>query len=326
LSTAINFLLENNGGVVVQLLADVASAMAFRFGDKDTARMGELFYDNSTDRLSFSAGGVIGQISLDGPSGYVTFNPKGSASVATNAVRLEEIKTLGASPADDYSAALRLAPGYTGNFTVTRHNYLDLLNPTVAGSAVVTDAAVMRFDANAGTHKALATGSGGTSGYAKANLNGTLGYVPIYPAAKVQTFCARVERTSNQSINNNSATFIQFTTESYDYGSMVDLGADNTKITAPIAGVYTVTAYIEFAGNATGYRQMYVNSGGGSVQEVNSSITVHYTLLANVGALNLSGAVQLAANDYIKMTFYQNSGGALNVTKARMTMELVREN
>lgn len=87
---------------------------------------------------------------------------------------IAQIKTLAASPADDYSAAIRLGPGYTGAFTVSRHNYLDMLDPTVAGSAVVTDAAVMRFNAAKGTHKALLK-----DGYITVNENATLRFLPM---------------------------------------------------------------------------------------------------------------------------------------------------
>ena len=67
--------------------------------------------------------------------------------------------------------------------TVTRHNYIDLLTPTLTYGAAVTNATVFRFNANAGTHSALDSASGfATSGWMKVNVNGTLGYVPVMTA------------------------------------------------------------------------------------------------------------------------------------------------
>jgi len=112
---------------------------------------------------------------------------------------LGEIKTITGAVTDGYSAALRLDPGYTAATaqTVTRHNYIDVQNVSVAGigPAAVTDSAVFRFDNVAGTHNALAsnaavavtigagpTGStaGNPQGWMKINVNGTLRYMPYW--------------------------------------------------------------------------------------------------------------------------------------------------
>lgn len=108
----------------------------------------------------------------------------GTTSPATS-FEIEHTKTLTASPADDYAGTITLDPGYTGAFTVTRHNYIDVQNVSVAASAAVTDAAVMRFDAAAGTHKAVDSGTTKTSigtpdAWLKYNVNGTIHYVPAY--------------------------------------------------------------------------------------------------------------------------------------------------
>ncbi len=80
---------------------------------------------------------------------------------------------------------------------MTRHNYIELQNVSVAGAgpAAVTDACGLRFDAAAGAHKALAadgavavtfTGVGPTGaqltiqGWLKINENGTIRYIPYW--------------------------------------------------------------------------------------------------------------------------------------------------
>ena len=106
-------------------------------------------------------------------------------------LELQELVTLAASPADGYAAALTLDPGYTAAYTVTRHNYIDVQDVSVAASAVVTDSAVLRFDAAIATHKALAgafqttdSGSDTTSwaGGIKVNVAGTLYKIPLIAA------------------------------------------------------------------------------------------------------------------------------------------------
>src|SRR3990167_5486075 len=111
--------------------------------------------------------------------------------VATPAqfVELEETQTITGAVTDGYAGALVLDPGYTAATaqTVTRHNYIDVQNVSVAGAgpAAVTDAAVMRFDAVAGTHKATVGATTKTTptavqAWLKINVNGTLHYIPAY--------------------------------------------------------------------------------------------------------------------------------------------------
>lgn len=70
-----------------------------------------------------------------------------------------------------------------GAFTVTRYNYITIGNPT--GSATVTDGCVLRFDAAAGTHKAVDSGTtkstpGGVDAWMKINVNNAIRYMPLY--------------------------------------------------------------------------------------------------------------------------------------------------
>jgi len=122
-----------------------------------------------------------------------------AASTTGSFQTLAHVLTITGTVTDGYSSALKLAPGYTAATaqTVTRHNYLDLANVTVAGvgPAAVTDAAVFRFNAATGTHSALAAnGSVATAitslgptgaqttiqGWMKINVNGTLRYIPYW--------------------------------------------------------------------------------------------------------------------------------------------------
>lgn len=122
-----------------------------------------------------TAGGITaaGQI-------VTNYNANPSGNAAINAIGTA---TLAASITDGFLSAFSFTPTYNGAFTVTRHNYINM--PNVAGAATVTDACVIRFDAAAGTHKALAAGStkatpGSVQAWIKVNRAGTIGYVPVY--------------------------------------------------------------------------------------------------------------------------------------------------
>lgn len=95
--------------------------------------------------------------------------------------------------ADAFSSALTLDPAYNGtdgsDITVTRHNYIDVQDVSAvnsgAGNYVIGDGCVFRFDAAAGTHVAVDSGTTKTSpgtvdAWVKINLNGTVHYIPSY--------------------------------------------------------------------------------------------------------------------------------------------------
>lgn len=115
----------------------------------------------------------------------------GSSAPATK-IESEENITLTGNVTDSYASALTFDPGYTvtdgGNHTVTRLNYMDLNNPSeteTSGTITITDAAVMRFDAAAGTHKAIDAGTtkttpGTVDAWMKINLNGVIYFSPCY--------------------------------------------------------------------------------------------------------------------------------------------------
>lgn len=105
----------------------------------------------------------------------------------TEQLEIEEEETLTSSPSDDYAGALILDPGYTAATaqTVARHNYIDMQDVSVAGAgpAAVTDACILRLDADLGTHKAT-TNTDKTantkSGTLKVNINGTIYHIQLY--------------------------------------------------------------------------------------------------------------------------------------------------
>ena len=142
---------------------------------------------NSTERARWLTTGefAIGATSLVGAEQMLVRH-----STATDVALYLDGPTSGnnitGATTDGYNAGLRCAPEYRAAAaqTLSRHNYIDLPRPTVT-NVTVTNAAVMRFDAAAGTHEATVgattkTTPGGVDAWVKINMNGTIHYVPAY--------------------------------------------------------------------------------------------------------------------------------------------------
>jgi hypothetical protein len=139
----------------------------------------------ATAGSSFCVGGVVldsgGDIRAEGGiiAGSIGIDP------AVGTINTDHVDTLTENLADAYAGAFGSQPGYTGAYTITRHNFINLVNPSLAGSAVLTDACVFRFNAAAGTHKAVDSGTtkttpGTVDAWMKININGTIYYIPAY--------------------------------------------------------------------------------------------------------------------------------------------------
>jgi hypothetical protein len=92
----------------------------------------------------------------------------------------------GPAVTDSFVAGLRMIPGFSNATSVTRHNYLDLNDVALAGGSTVTDACLVRFDAAAGTHKALDAATGGAHAWLKHNEAGTIRYEPWFDSKQLE--------------------------------------------------------------------------------------------------------------------------------------------
>ncbi len=112
-----------------------------------------------------------------------------AASAAAPGFTTAETSTITGGVTDGYTSGYRLSPTYSAAtaLTVTRHNYLDINNPVLAGvgPAALTDACLFRTNAAIGTHKMIdaattKTTPGAVDFWIKVNSNGTVGYVAGY--------------------------------------------------------------------------------------------------------------------------------------------------
>ena len=105
---------------------------------------------------------------------------------------IQEDQTLTGDVTDSTTTQLEISPNYTvadaGNHTVTRQNYINIKNVATtetSGTITITDGAVMRFNADAGTHVCVDASSTKTTpssvdAWIKTNINGTIYYTPCY--------------------------------------------------------------------------------------------------------------------------------------------------
>lgn len=121
---------------------------------------------------------------------------------------------------------------------------------------------------------------------------------------------ARVFNTAAISITTSGTNqALTFDSETYDLGDLHSTSVNTGRLTFPYAGTYIVSGHVEFASNATGYRQAFIRRNGSEalasllVPAVNGAVTV----------LSVSTLFLFAVNDYVELVVTQTSGAALNV-------------
>ena len=125
----------------------------------------------------------------------------------------------------------------------------------------------------------------------------------VAPEHHAQVPAAFINRTTTFNIPENTITPLPLPTELYDNSAMHEPGADETRITVPISGLYQVTATATYADNATGTRAMFIRRNG--------STTLAHTVRpavagSNINSLQISTVVRLTASQYVELCFYQS--------------------
>ena len=161
---------------------------------------------------------------------------------------------------------------------------------------------------------ASATISGQAYSYADSPQNYPFGTVAI-----------RVERSTNQSIPNNTWTTLSFdtiVTEEKPATTSQWSSGDPTKLICRLPGYYLINAHVRLAANATGGRGINLVKNGstalvGNVYAAFSGIDAH---------IQCSAIVKLDTGDYIEAKALQNSGAALDAvaTSNNLFLEWIR--
>lgn len=187
-------------------------------------------------------------------------------------------------------------------------------------NASVRDQVVTPFATAAARTSAISSPIEGMVSH-RADADANAGAVEFYdgaswlPLALAQPPRAIVARTTNQSINNNTVTAVSFDSEVLDPDGLITVTA--TTITLARAGVYMLAGGATFTNNATGDRLLLLNVGGSELIGGGNSAPASAT---NTTRMNAAQCILANASDTITMTVLQTSGGALNLTGARLSV------
>jgi hypothetical protein len=130
-------------------------------------------------------------------------------------------------------------------------------------------------------------------------------YVSQVPQARVYHNAAVVCTTATD-------TVIPLNSERYDTASLHDVAVNNSRLTAPTAGLYDIAWSLRFVANAAGFRQAKVKLNNTTFIAIQAIPPVNGDLTGLVA----STQYRLAAADYVELVAYQTSGGNLNVEAA----------
>lgn len=141
-------------------------------------------------------------------------------------------------------------------------------------------------------------------------------------------YAARIGRTAAQSIPNNTVTAITFDTEActgcYDTTTLHDNSTNPERITIPAAASCTVGGMVSYASNSGGsFRSLYIylNGSGGTLLALGQREQGSGSNQFSLGGINVDimAGFHAAANDYIELHAYQDSGSSLNISQASYT-------
>lgn len=126
---------------------------------------------------------------------------------------------------------------------------------------------------------------------------------------------ARIYNSANISINNNTRTALTFNSERIDVSAMHSTVSNTSRVTVPTGegGMYFHSGHIEWAANATGQRNCEIRLNGTTLIAIDN---VPSAGAAVNNEQSVATIYQEAAADYVELTVFQTSGGALNVQVA----------
>ena len=136
------------------------------------------------------------------------------------------------------------------------------------------------------------------------------------------TNSVRATNATDDSVVDNTPTAIEFDTDTHDTNTMHDTGSNTTRLTAIVAGTYVICGSVTFAGGATGtYRTAAIKLNGLTYLAKAGRIVT-----TGVESLSVTAIAQLAANDYVELEAFQNSGTslAINFTSEPIFLSMVR--
>jgi len=123
------------------------------------------------------------------------------------------------------------------------------------------------------------------------------------------------EKSTTQTINNNTWTVVTFDVEEFDTDGLHDTVTNNSRLTAQITGKYIVACCLSFASNATGIRKLTIEKGSAGVQTSLNIVGMSGTFATTPGSafMTVGAVTELAAGEYVELFGFQNSGAGLGI-------------
>jgi len=122
-----------------------------------------------------------------------------------------------------------------------------------------------------------------------------------------------VTNSGNQTSPHLTPTDLAFDSERGDSAGMHSNTTNNSRLTAPVSGIYRVSAQIVWGFSSTGVRDLGLYRNGSTLIATDHAIasTANQAVTQEV-----STERGLVAGDYVEATVVQNSGGSLDVRQA----------
>lgn len=118
---------------------------------------------------------------------------------------------------------------------------------------------------------------------------------------------AKVTKSVDQSIPNNTLTMVTWDEEKYDTDDMHSTSTNNTRITFNTSGIYSGTIQAEWGINSGGFRFLEVKKNGGGPAVARSRYSAD-----NASERTASFTEYFEVDDYIELEVFQDSGGNLD--------------
>jgi len=117
---------------------------------------------------------------------------------------------------------------------------------------------------------------------------------------------ASVTIANNINVNSTASIVVPFESKNFDIGNIHNTATNNTRLVAPIDGIYQISAMVTWSDNNTGIRQISVRRN--NVTRMGDTRTaVGFT------SQSLSGLLQLNKDDFVDLLVFQDSGTTLQL-------------
>ena len=130
---------------------------------------------------------------------------------------------------------------------------------------------------------------------------------------------AKVYRNANQSIPNSAYVPLAFGQERYDTDNMHSTSTNNSRIQAPVEGIYQLSASVQWSANSTGTRNLFLVKNGSTPHDCNTETCLIIDdqrpgEISKPIFQHVSTVARLDKGDYVEAVVYQSiTSGNLNV-------------